>query len=61
MSQAVAVVKGAAAESGSLRNPLGHPDNIRMTVAFAESYLLIVYLPPDRGRLYMRSGADADA
>ncbi len=35
-------MKGIPAESGVLHPPLGLADNIRMTVAFAESYVLIV-------------------
>ena len=43
--KAVAGVKGAAAEGGALRNPPGHSENIRLTVAFAESYGLIAIFP----------------
>jgi len=35
-------MKGDAAESGNLQDPLGHPDNIRLTVADAESYVLML-------------------
>jgi hypothetical protein len=35
-------VKGDAAESGRLQNPLGHSENIRLTVADAESYVLML-------------------
>ena len=46
--KAVAGVKGAAAEGGKLQPPPGHPENIRLTVAFAESYGLIAIFPrPD--------------
>ena len=40
--KAVAVAKGAAAEGGMVQIPPGHTENIRLTVAFAESYGLIV-------------------
>ena len=43
--KAVAGVKGAAAEGGKLQPPPGHPENIRLTVAFAESYGLIAVFP----------------
>ena len=39
--KAVAGVKGAAAEGGKLQPPPGHTENIRLTVAFAESYGLM--------------------
>ena len=46
--KAVAGVKGAAAEGGKLQPPPGHTENIRLTVAFAESYGLIAIFPrPD--------------
>ena len=35
-------MKGDAAESELLRSPLGHSDNIRLTVADAESYVLML-------------------
>lgn len=35
-------MKGDAAESGRLQNPLGHSENIRLTVADAESYVLML-------------------
>lgn len=40
--RAVAGGKGTAAEGELLRYSLGQADNIRLTVAFAESYGLIV-------------------
>ena len=40
--KAVARAKGAAAEVGTLHIPSGQTENIRLTVAFAESYVLIV-------------------
>ena len=40
--KAVAGVKGAAAEGRMLQIPLGKTEKIRLTVAFAESYVLIV-------------------
>jgi hypothetical protein len=44
-SKAVAGAKGAAAEGEALRAPPGQPENIRLTVAFAERYGLIAELP----------------
>ena len=44
-SKAVAGSKGAAAEGGNLQAPPGQPENIRLTVAFAERYGLIAELP----------------
>ena len=43
-SKAVAGSKGAAAEGGNLQAPPGQPENIRLTVAFAERYGLIARL-----------------
>ena len=44
-SKAVAGWKGAAAEGGNLQPPPGQPENIRLTVAYAERYGLIAKLP----------------
>ena len=44
-SKAVAGAKGAAAEGRDLHPPPGQPENIRLTVAFAERYGLIAKLP----------------
>ena len=44
-SKAVAGAKGAAAEGRDLQPPPGQPENIRLTVAFAERYGLIAELP----------------
>ena len=44
-SKAVAGAKGAAAEGRDLQTPPGQPENIRLTVAFAERYGLIAKLP----------------
>ena len=44
-SKAVAGAKGAAAEGRVLQAPPGQPENIRLTVAFAERYGLIAKLP----------------
>ena len=44
-SKAVAGGKGAAAEGEVLQAPPGQPENIRLTVAFAERYGLIARLP----------------
>ena len=50
-SKAVAGAKGAAAEGRVLQAPPGQPENIRLTVAFAESYGLIAIFPrPVLGR-----------
>ena len=40
--RAVAGLKGLAAEDGRSRTSSGQTDKIRLTVAFAESYVLIV-------------------
>ena len=45
-SKAVAGGKGAAAEGGNLQAPPGQPENIRLTVAYAERYGLIAGLSP---------------
>ena len=44
-SKAVAGGKGAAAEGGNLQAPPGQPENIRLTVAYAERYGLIARRP----------------
>ena len=44
-SKAVAGSKGAAAEGEVLRAPPGQPENIRLTVAYAERYGLIATRP----------------
>ena len=54
----VAGGKGAAAEGGKLQVPPGQTENIRLTVAFAESYALIVSRRPDGRRT--QDAADAD-
>ena len=61
--KAVAGVKGAAAEGGKLQPPPGHTENIRLTVAFAESYGLIAIFPrPFAGRdTGILEGSTADA
>ena len=54
----VAGGKGAAAEGGRLRIPPGQTENIRLTVAFAESYALIVLRRPEGRRTQYAADAD---
>ena len=62
-SKAVAGGKGAAAEGGNLQPPPGQPENIRLTVAYAERYGLIAKLPrsPAVGGALGRFGISAAA
>jgi len=53
-------VKGDAAESELLRISLGHSDNIRLTVADAESYVLML-LTVDQIEEYYRPMHSASA
>ena len=39
------MIKGDTAEREKLRPSLGHSDKIRLTVADAESYVLMLYKP----------------
>ena len=48
--KAVAGLKGAAAEGGGGETPSGQTDNIRLTVANAERYVLIVFSLPGHAR-----------
>ena len=50
--------KGAAAEGGILQAPPGQPENIRLTVAFAERYGLIAKLSRSRRRRECRGVSD---
>ena len=64
--KAVARGKGVAAEGKALRAFPGQPDNIRLTVAFAESYVLIAEIPlaipgRRRGRNDRLNTADANS